>query len=169
MINVLAIGRGPYSRDLDLCLTARALGASEITFIGKTDKKLLKHLNALNKAWGGTFKVSFAKSYQEVIKSSSKYVKVCLTRYGIPLQNKIYALKTYKNIVLIVPSSATKDVSKYTPDFSISVTSQPHSGSAAVAIFLHEFYSGRELAMHFENAKYKLVEKENGLFQEMPK
>lgn len=166
MINVLAISRGTYSEDLDLCLTARALGASEITFIGKTNKKILNYINNLNKNWGGSFKVLFAKSYKEVLKSSSKYVKVCLTRYGTPLQNKIYSLKTYKNMVLIIPPSSIKEPSKYSPDFNISVTSQPHSSSAALAVFLHEFYNGRELAMHFENAKYKLIPDNNGLYYE---
>jgi len=34
--------------------------------------------------------------------------------------------------------------------------------SAAISIFLHDFYQGRELALHFENAKYKVVPQERG-------
>ena len=51
-------------------------------------------------------------------------------------------------------------------DFSVSITDQPHSSSSAVAVFLHEFYSGRELAMHFENARYKIVPSEQGQYVE---
>ena len=40
MINVLAIGRNSYQNSLDLCVTSRALGASEITFIGRKTRGL---------------------------------------------------------------------------------------------------------------------------------
>lgn len=166
-INVLAIGRGTYSESLDLCLTARALGASEITFIGKRDSKILKYMDKINYNWGGRFKVSFVKSLKEVMKNSIKYTKICLTRYGTPLQDKMYTLKTYKNIVLIVPvRQKIADTVKDFTDFNISISSQPHTAAAAIAIFLHEFYSGRELAMHFENAKYRLVPSERGFYKE---
>jgi tRNA (cytidine56-2'-O)-methyltransferase len=117
----------------------------------------------LNKKWGGRFKVQFAKNYKEALKSASKYAKVYLTRYGMPLQDKSYVLKTYKNMILIVTS---RDGDEMNPmhkiaDFNISVSSQPHCSAAAIAIFLHEFYNGRELAMHFENAQFKLVPHEH--------
>lgn len=93
------------------------------------------------------------------MQASKKYVKICLTRFGAPLQNKMYSLRTYKNIVLIVPLKEKKQQMQSVSDFDISITSQPHCGAAAIAIFLHEFYSGRELAMHFENPKYKIAQK----------
>jgi tRNA (cytidine56-2'-O)-methyltransferase len=160
-ISILAIGKSPYQTNLDLCLTARALGASEITFVGDKDTRLIRYINNLNKNWGGKFKVQFAKSYKEALKSDTKYKKVYLTRYGNPLQTKSYMLKTYKNLVLIVTLKDEMEAIQKLADFNISVSSQPHCSSAAVAIFLHEFYNGRELAMHFENAKYKLVLKGN--------
>jgi tRNA (cytidine56-2'-O)-methyltransferase len=169
MISVLAIGRSPYEVNLDLCLTARALGASEITFISKKDARLLRHMGTLNKKWGGKFRVQFAKSYQEALKSATKYKKVYLTRYGVPLQTKSYTLKTYKNLVLIVTLKDEVDAIHKIADFNISVSSQPHCSAAAIAIFLHDFYNGRELAMHFENAEYKLVPKSNNLLTESKK
>jgi tRNA (cytidine56-2'-O)-methyltransferase len=48
----------------------------------------------------------------------------------------------------------------------VSITDQPHSSTSAIAVFLHEFYSGRELAMHFENARYKVVPSEQGVHVE---
>jgi tRNA (cytidine56-2'-O)-methyltransferase len=168
-ISVLAIGRSPYQVNLDLCLTARALGASEITFIGEKDGKLQRYIANLNKKWGGRFKVQFAKSYQQALKSATKYKKVYLTRYGMPLQTKSYMLKTYKNLVLIVTLKDEVNSIHKIADFNISVSSQPHCSSAAIAIFLHEFYNGRELAMHFENAQYKLVPKDHDLLTEAVK
>jgi tRNA (cytidine56-2'-O)-methyltransferase len=158
-ISVLAIGKSAYATSLDLCLTSRALGAAEITFIGKKDNRLVRQVNDLNKKWGGKFKVQFAKNYKDFLKSTTKYKKIYLTRYGLPLQEKSYTIKTYTNIVLIVALMDKNEINsiyKFS-DFNISVSSQPHCAAAAIAIFLHEFYNGRELAMHFENAKYKLV------------
>ncbi len=158
MISVLAIGKSTYPVSLDLCLTSRALGASEITFAGQPDKKLVRQVNRLSAKWGGRFKVNYARNYREVLKQAAKYKKVYLTMYGEPLQDKNYILRTYKNMLLIVAQadkSKDKNISKIA-DFNISVSSQPHCGTAAIAIFLHEYYEGRELAMHFENAKYKL-------------
>lgn len=159
MINVLAIGQNTYTGNIDLCLTSRALGASEITFIGKKDPRLIRYVNSINRKWGGTFRVSFAKNLNEILKNSEKAIKVYLTKFGVPLQSKDNMIRTYKNIILITTTKDIPNIHKIT-DFNISVTSQPHCDTAAIAIFLHEYYKGRELAMHFENAKYKLVEGE---------
>jgi tRNA (cytidine56-2'-O)-methyltransferase len=160
---VLAVGRSTYSKSLDLCLTARALGASEITIVGKKEPRLIRHMNGLNKKWGGRFKVQFAKNYKEVLTSMPKYAKVYLTRYGMPLHDKSYTLKTYKNLVVIVTHKDEINPIHKLADFNVSISSQPHCSAAAVAIFLHEFYNGRELAMHFENAELKLVPQEHGV------
>ena len=169
MISVLAVGRNTYSAKLDLCLTARALGAAEITFVGKSGSRLIKYMNNINKRWGGSFKIHFAKNYNEIIRPDSKYKKIYLTRYGTPLQGKSYMLRTYKNLLLIVTAADLVKPIHGLSDFNISVSSQPHCSAAAVAVFLHEFYSGRELAMHFENARYKLVRNDSDLFVEKPK
>jgi tRNA (cytidine56-2'-O)-methyltransferase len=158
-INVLAIGRNSYQNSLDLCVTSRALGASEITFIGKKDTQLADYMNKMASKWGGKFKVSFAKSYQEFMKSSDKAIKIYLTRYGTSLTEKSAMISTYKRIVLIVTDKEDVDYINKVADFKISITSQPHCSAAAIAVFLHEYYKGRELAMHFENAKYKISEK----------
>ena len=56
-------------------------------------------------------------------------------------------------------TEAYKNLYKVT-DFNVSLTTQPHCSTAAISVFLHVFYEGRELAMHFENAKYKVVPEE---------
>lgn len=163
------MGRSAYVTKLDLCLTARALGAKEITFVSKSDSRLVKYMNGLSKKWGGDFTIRFTNAYSDIMKPNTKYKKIYLTRYGAPLQDKSYTLKTYKNLLLIVTTDDELKSIYRAADFNISVSSQPHCSSAAIAIFLHEFYNGRELAMHFENAKYKLVPKEHDLFMEKPR
>ncbi len=158
-INVLAIGRNSYQNSLDLCVTSRALGASEITFIGKKDPRLVNYVNKMDNKWGGKFKVSFAQNYRDFMKSSDKAIKIYLTRYGTSLNEKSTMISTYKRIVLIVTDKEDVDYINKIADFKISITSQPHCRAAAIAVFLHEYYKGRELAMHFENARYKISEK----------
>lgn len=153
---------GPYSVNLNMCLTARALGAAEIIFIGRKDQRLPRYMGAVNAKWGGSFKVKFMGRYAEAIKSASRYAKVNLTRFGVPLKQKIYQLRTYKNILLIVSLKDEAGPIHRLSDFNISISSQPHSCTASIAVFLHEFYNGRELAMHFENARFKVIPKERG-------
>jgi tRNA (cytidine56-2'-O)-methyltransferase len=148
---------------IDLCLTARALGASGITFVGKKDSSISRYLNSINGKWGGKFRVEFVKNYKDALKSALKYTKVYLTQFGAPLHSKKSLLRTYKNIVLIVTPKKERNNLHRIADFNVSVSTQPHCSTAAIAVFLHEFYEGRELAMHFENAKLKVVPKMRGV------
>jgi len=164
VISILAIGKYSYLNSLDLCLTARALGASEIIFTREKEPKIIRHMNGLEKKWGGKFNVTFVKSYKKVLKDATNYKKVYLTRYGMPINKLTYVLNTYKNIMLIVSfTEAPSKMLDILTDFNVSITEQPHCSIASIAIFLHDFYRGRELAMHFENAKYKVIPKEHGL------
>jgi tRNA (cytidine56-2'-O)-methyltransferase len=163
MISVLVIGGNDYAGNLDLCLTARALGASEIIFAAKRNARLVRYISTLERKWGGRFRVNFTNNYTEALRKSMNYKKVYLTRYGMPLNKLTYVLNTYKNIMLIVSPASSSPKLHGIADFNVSVTDQPHCSSAAIAIFLHDFYRGRELAIHFENAKYKVMPKEHGV------
>jgi tRNA (cytidine56-2'-O)-methyltransferase len=156
-ISVLVIGNGAYESNLDLCLAARAFGAHEVTFTTTKNSKLANQFKAVNRNWGGDFSVSFVKDWKAFLKSKKNYKMIYLTRYGIPIDKVKYALKTYKNIMLLVTLTENVKNAYKMSDFNVSITTQPHCSTAAIAVFLHTFYEGRELAMHFENAKYKVV------------
>ena len=47
-------------------------------------------------------------------------------------------------------------------DSNIAVSSQPHSEVAALAVFLHEYFDGKELEKKFKNAKIRVVPQERG-------
>ncbi len=141
-------------------MAARAFGAHNVTFASIRNPKMMNQFKVLNKKWGGDFNVSFVDNWQDFLKSKKNYKTIYLTRYGTPINKIKYSLKTYKNIMLIVTlTEAYKNLYKMA-DFNVSITAQPHSATSAIAIFLHLFYEGRELAMHFENAKYKVVPEE---------
>ncbi len=156
MISVLVIGSCNSECKENLAETARAFGASEITFASAEDKHIKRMIASLNSKWGGRFTVNFTRNYMNYIKSKVPYKKVYLTRYGSPISKSLYALKTYKNLLVIITMKESQKHIVRIADFTVGITTQPHSGSSALAVFLHMFYEGRELAMHFENAKYKI-------------
>ena len=42
-------------------------------------------------------------------------------------------------------------------DYNLAVNNQPHSEVAALGIFLHEFFEGKELNKEFDNAEIKVI------------
>ncbi len=156
MISVLVIGKGSYENCKDLALTARAFGAQSITFTTRANKKLVSYIKRTNGRWGGKFEVCFDKDWRKAIERSRNYEKVYLTLGGIPINKIIYRIRTYKNVMLIVTLQNDERTFEGVADFNVSITNQPHSTISSVAVFLHMFYSGRELAIRFNNAKYKI-------------
>ncbi|MGI0133562.1 MAG: tRNA (cytidine(56)-2'-O)-methyltransferase [Candidatus Micrarchaeaceae archaeon] len=167
-ITVLSIGERDRRIRINLCLTARAFGADKAIFIGKKDASIARHMSAVNEKWGGDFKVEFAPNVAGVIKPLTKYKKVYLTMYGMPLRQVAYTLKTYKNILLIITQKEHDTALSGMADYSVSITTQPHAQVTSVAVFLHEFFSGRELAVQFPNAKYKVVPDQKGMIVKGP-
>ncbi len=166
MISVLVVGRSSYEDKLSLCMVARAFGASNIMFC-PTDRgamdRLARRCRSLNRDWGGTFGLGFTDDWKRYVNEKKNYLKVYLTRYGLPMRKIGYQVRTYKNVLVIVSENeSTKQLYKAT-DFNISITTQPHSCASSVAVFLHDFYQGRELAMHFENARYKISPEQHGI------
>lgn len=150
-------------------MAARAFGASNVTFVSKKNPKLIRHFKTLNRKWGGNFSVEFTNNWREHVRSKKNYKVVYLTRYGIPINKIEYSLKTYKNILVIVTVTETAKKLMDISDFNVSITSQPHAAASAVALFLHHFFEGRELALHFENAEYKVVPEERKVHVEKSK
>ena len=167
MISILRLGHriGRDARLSTHCgLAARALGADEITYSGEEDKELIESVKDTAKRWGGSFCVRYANNWQSVIKNykKKKFCAVHLTMYGMPLQKKISTLRKKKNILLIVGSGKVPGEVYGLADFNIAVTSQPHSEVAAMSIFLHEYFRGRELDKRFGNAKIRIKPQERG-------
>lgn len=156
-ISVLVVGKSSNDNSMDICLAARAFGAHVVTFEARKNPKLSRYFDSLNKRWGGSFSVSFTNNWKAFIKEHRNYKIVYLTRYGIPINKVEYAIRTYKNILLVVTTAETLKEMHDLSDFNISITNQPHCSSAAIAVFLHQFYQGRELSLHFENAEYKVI------------
>ncbi len=155
MISVLVVGKPGYALCVDLALAARAFGAQQIVFTTQRDAKLERHFKAIAAKWGGTFEVLFTRNWVGFVGERRNYKSVYLTQFGLPFAKVAPMVKTYKNLVVIISTDGAKGVINHS-DFNVSISTQPHVTISALAIFLHEFFSGRELAMHFENARYKV-------------
>ncbi len=141
-------------------LAARALGADKIIFSGEPDEKLLGSIRNVAKRWGGPFRAAYSESWRKVIRNykKKKFVVVHLSMYGIPFEKKIRKIRKIKNILVIIGSEKVPGEVYQISDFNLSVTSQPHSEAAALAVFLHSL--GRE--KKFKKARLAIVPQERG-------
>lgn len=158
MITVLIIGGGSLENEKDIGLASRAFGASSVIFTSRKKSKLVNYFRSISSKWGGKFEVRYEKDWERVIAEKRGYEKVYLTNSGAPIAKMMYRIRTYKNILLIATLSENMKSLEGKVDYKVSVTTQPHSSVSAIAVFLHVFYSGRELAIRFNNAKYKVVQ-----------
>lgn len=146
-------------------LVARAFGSDGIVFCGERDEKLIESLLKVCERWGkNNFFVEYERDWKDYIKKW-KGIKVHLTMYGIPIQDKIDEIRKKgkrKNILVIVGSEKVPIEVYNLADYNIAITNQPHSEVAAIAIFLHEYFEGKELEKKFSKAKFRIVPKERG-------
>lgn len=137
-----------------VCLVARAFGASEICYSGQHDNSLESSVLGIVKAWGGNFTITYEKNHIKLIKRYKEdgFVIVHLTMYGMPLPEKVKEIKNSKNKILVIVGAEKVEREVYElADFNISVTSQPHSEVAALAITLDRIVEGKELTREFDN------------------
>ena len=127
-----------------VAMVARAFGAKGMTYTGQHDSSLEESLNKICGNWGGSFPVTHEKSYKKVISNYKKqgFEIIHLTMYGTPVQK----MKKPKKALVIVGSEQVPADVYHLADQNISVTNQPHSEVAALAIALdrlngmaHEF------------------------------
>ncbi len=151
---VLRLG---HRRDRDkrvtthLCLVSRVLGVEKVIYTGEKDENMEKSVEKVVESWGGPFSVEYTKQWKKVIEDFDG-VKVHLTMYGLPFQEKINEIDKNKNLLIIVGSEKVPGEVYKMVDYNIAVGNQPHSEISALAIFLYEL-NGRKLKEKFENAK----------------
>ena len=164
MICVLRLGHR-IDRDKRLSthcgLVARAFGAQKLVYTGEKDSGLEESINSVTKGWGGPFQIEHSESGRKLMKDWKGNV-VHLTIYGIPVEKKIRTLRKEKNLLIVVGGEKVPPEVYQECDFNISVTGQPHSEVAALAIFLHEYFAGKELSKRFRKANKKVVPQERG-------
>lgn len=166
MIIVLRLGHRP-GRDERISthcgLVSRALGAYSIIYSGDSDNGLIKSIQETSENWGGKFSASYEKNWKKIITEYKKkgFCIVHMTMYGKPLEEKIKTIRKCENILIVIGGEKVPGEVYQLADYNISVTNQPHSEVAALAIFMHEYFCGKA-RQDFENAKIKIIPQENG-------
>jgi tRNA (cytidine56-2'-O)-methyltransferase len=143
-----------------VALTARAFGADEVVISGEKDEGSIGSITDICERWGGSFKVSYEKNWKGFLQAKKKdgWEIVHLTIYGLPYQENIPNIRNSKKNKLIVVGSEKVPSDVYQlADYNLGVTQQPHSEVAALAVFLHDFFEGKELNKKFEEPKLKVV------------
>ena len=82
--------------------------------------------------------------------------------YGLPLQREAKRLGKKKKILLVIGSQKVEKQVYEQCDANISVTGQPHSEIAAVAVALDWLQNGKELGKRFPKAKIRVVPQSRG-------
>ena len=146
------------------CLVARALGAEKVIIEGNEDQSIRESVEGVTAKWGAGFALEGSLSWR---KTSTDYKKkgffvVHLTMYGLPLQKQVGKIRKKKKILVIIGSQKVIGEVYQKADLNISVTQQPHSEIAALAVALDRIQDGKELEKKFKNAKITIVPQEKG-------
>jgi tRNA (cytidine56-2'-O)-methyltransferase len=145
-------------------LVARALGADGIVYSGEHDQSVIESVSRVSEQWGGKFSVAYEAGWKKIISDYKRrgFCVVHLTVYGMPIQKTIGRIKKKGKILAVVGGEKVPWEMYDLADFNVSVTSQPHSEIAALALFLDRFFDGGELDKKFPKAKKIVVPQERG-------
>jgi tRNA (cytidine56-2'-O)-methyltransferase len=164
MITVLRLGHRA-GRDprisTHVSLVARAFGAGSIIYSGEHDGELEESVRKIVGRWGGDFSIRYEKSWRKVM-SGFRGKTVHATMYGIPLDSKIGEIRRSKDVLVIVGGQKVPGEVYHSADYNVSITTQPHSEVAALAVLLHELRQGKELDDEFAGAKIRVIPQERG-------
>ncbi|MBI5159683.1 tRNA (cytidine(56)-2'-O)-methyltransferase [Candidatus Micrarchaeota archaeon] len=167
VVRVLRLGhRSERDRRITthVCLVARAFGADEVVVSGENAGEAVSSVEKIVLKWGGDFSVKFDKNWRKILLGAKKkkHLIVHLTMYGERVQDVVSAVRASKDVLVVVGAEKVPREVYELADYNVSVTSQPHSEVAALAVFLHEFFEGKELEKKFEGAKLKLIPSSRG-------
>ncbi|MDA4124441.1 MAG: tRNA (cytidine(56)-2'-O)-methyltransferase [Thaumarchaeota archaeon] len=146
-----------------LCLVSRALGAESI-FLEDAEKDVLATLEDVNRTWGGDFQAVLMAPWRKVIKDAKQEGRsvVHLTMYGTPIQDVLEEIRGLEKILIVVGGPKVPGKVYHEADYNVSVTSQPHSEVAALAIALHEIQGGEELKRTFPKSRLRILPSARG-------
>lgn len=143
-----------------VCLTARAFGADKVILSGEHDKHIIESAQKVVENWGGDFQVEYQKSYRPVIKEHKEkgFEIIHLTMYGKHVEDVVPTIRDNNRDKLIIVGGSRVPTDVYeAADWNLSVTNQPHSEVAALAICLHYMMDGEELKTVYDDGKMQIV------------
>ncbi len=167
-ITVLRLGHR-FFRDsrvtTHVCLTARAFGADKVVIADRLDKEVEATVRDVTRRFGGGFEVASGVAWRQAMrewKRSGGRV-VHLTAYGLPLPAVIDRLRREPGDLMVVVGSEKVPGEVFRlADWNVSVTSQPMSEVAALAVFLDWLAEHREFGLEYRDAETVIVPSAHG-------
>ena len=134
------------------------------TYLEEAEAELIDQVRDVNESWGGRFEVTVGTPWRSVVGEARKDGRkvVHLTMYGLPLLERVGELRRFTKFLVVVGGPKVPGEMYHMADYNISVTNQPHSEVAALAIALHEIQGGEELKRDFGKSKLRVLPKERG-------
>lgn len=155
-------------------LVSRAFGADRIYYSGQKDSSLEESIKRVCEAWGERknkgesdenasphFSIEYVEKPSALIKQKKRdgFVVVHLTMYGLKIRDVTNDITKNQKILVVVGSEQVPPEIYELADFNVSVTNQPHSEVAALAITLDRIVGGKEEDFEF-CGKIKIVPSE---------
>jgi tRNA (cytidine56-2'-O)-methyltransferase len=147
-----------------VCLTARALGANGVIIADQEDKVVESTIRDVTDRFGGPFEVQSGKPWKQAIRDwrAAGGRIVHLTAYGLPLPKMLSEIQEInRDLLVIVGSEKMPGEIFKIADWNVSVTNQPMSEVAALAIFLDWFRQHQEFDHEFLKAQVKIAPSKN--------
>jgi len=167
-VYVLRLGHRP-ERDkritTHVALVARAFGANGFVLAGLCDDNVRQNIRWITEHWGGRLEFECGVNPREYVRrwKEAGGEVVHLTMYGIPVDEIIGTIRSSPRSKLIVVGAEKVEGFYYdNADYNVSITTQPHSEVAALAVFLDRLYNAREMYMDYPGAKWKVVPQRRG-------
>ena len=143
-----------------VCLTARALGADGVIIADREGKTVEATIREVARRFGGNFSIESGKPWRETIRdwSDDGGKVVHLTAYGLRLPDVIQEVNNATGDILVVVGSEKMpgEVFKLA-DWNVSVTNQPMSEVAALAVFLDWHLQHRAFDKVFPNGQVEII------------
>jgi tRNA (cytidine56-2'-O)-methyltransferase len=143
-----------------VCLTARALGADGVIIADREDKTVESTIREVARRFGGDFSIESGKPWRKTIRdwADAGGRVVHLTAYGLRLPDVIQEInETDGDILVVVGSEKMPGEVFKLAHWNVSVTNQPMSEVAALAIFLDWHQKHRAFEKIFPNGEIRII------------
>ncbi|HZD13025.1 MAG TPA: hypothetical protein VE177_05850, partial [Candidatus Binatus sp.] len=148
-----------------VCLTARAMGADGVVVSDIEDKEVQAKVRGVVERFGGDFSIQTGTPWRDVIRGwkDAGGIVVHLTAYGLPLPKVVDEIRETKRDVLVVVGAEKVPGELFgLADRNVSITNQPMSEVAALAVFLDWFQLHGEFDRDFRNSRIRIVPSKAG-------
>jgi len=141
------------------------LGADGVIIADQEDKVVESTIRDVTNRFGGPFEIQSGKPWKQAIRDWRAIGGrvVHLTAYGLPLPQMLPEIQdTNHDLLVVVGSEKMPGEIFRLADWNVSITNQPMSEVAALAIFLDWFEQHREFEHEFSKAQVQIVPSKTG-------